>query len=95
MTGKITRRATMTAALAAGLTGSGGADSAPNKATMKKSGIAGLSPVWGEDFLYQWSPPEALKRDLTPGPSHIRLSSQSTPRLTGDHRLPIERKAEA
>jgi len=82
MTGKITRRATMTAALAAGLTGSGGADSAPNKATMKKSGIAGLSPVWGEDFLYQWSPPEALKRDLTPGPSHIRLSSQSTPRLT-------------
>ena len=43
---------------------------------------AGLPPVWGEDFLYQWSPPEDLKRDLTPGTSHIRLSSQTTPRFS-------------
>ena len=34
----------------------------------------GLPDVWGQDFLYQWSPPEHVKRDLTPGPSHIRLS---------------------
>ncbi len=40
--------------------------------------------MWGQDFLYQWSPPENLKRDLTAGPQHIRLSSQSTPRLTGE-----------
>jgi sugar phosphate isomerase/epimerase len=42
----------------------------------------GLRDVWGEDFLYQWSPPEGLKRDLTPGPAQIRLSGQVTPRLT-------------
>lgn len=35
----------------------------------------GLPPVWGEDFLYQWSPPENVKRDITPGPGVIRLSN--------------------
>jgi len=44
--------------------------------------VPGLKDVWGEDFLYQWSPPENLKRDLTPGQATIRLSSQITPRLT-------------
>ena len=33
-----------------------------------------LTDVWGQDFLKQWSPPENLKRDLTPGTSPIRLS---------------------
>ena len=33
-----------------------------------------LSDVWGEDFMMQWSPPEHIERDLTPGTSHIRLS---------------------
>ncbi len=33
-----------------------------------------LPDVWGQDFLYQWSPPENVKRDLTPGKSPIRLS---------------------
>ena len=33
-----------------------------------------LKNVWGEDFLMQWSAPENVNRDLTPGPSHIRLS---------------------
>ena len=33
-----------------------------------------LKDVWGQDFLKQWSPPSDLKRDLTPGTSHIRLS---------------------
>ncbi|HZV18283.1 MAG TPA: sugar phosphate isomerase/epimerase family protein [Sphingobium sp.] len=42
---------------------------------------AGLPPVWGEEFLYQWSPPENLERDLTPGTSTIRMSSQIQPRL--------------
>ncbi len=36
-----------------------------------------LAPVWGEDFLTPWSPPENLKRDLTPGPTPIRLSCSS------------------
>jgi sugar phosphate isomerase/epimerase len=47
------------------------------------SGGPGLKDVWGEDFLYQWSPAPDVKRDLTAGPATIRLSSQSTPRLTG------------
>lgn len=42
--------------------------------TPAKSKRAGLPDVWGQDFLYQWSPPENVKRDLTPGPSQIRLS---------------------
>ena len=42
----------------------------------------GLPSVWGEDFLYQWSPPEDLVRDLTPGKSRIRLSGQTTPRFS-------------
>ena len=42
----------------------------------------GLSAVWGQDFLYQWSPPEDLVRDLTPGPSRIRLAGQTTPRFS-------------
>ena len=46
------------------------------------SGGPGLPAVWGEDFLYQWSPPEDLQRDLTPGPSSIRLSGQTTPRFS-------------
>ncbi len=33
-----------------------------------------LDNVWGEDFLMQWSKPDNVKRDLTPGPTHIRLS---------------------
>ena len=36
-----------------------------------------LKDVWGEDFMMQWSPPENVKRDLTPGKSHIRLSCAS------------------
>lgn len=44
-------------------------------------GVASLPPVWGEDFLYQWSPPEEVERDLTPGNATIRLSGQTTPRF--------------
>lgn len=47
-----------------------------------RSSGPGLSGVWGEDFLYQWSPPEDLERDLTPGSSRIRLSGQTTPRFS-------------
>ncbi len=42
----------------------------------------GLSPVWGEDFLYQWSAPDDLVRDLTPGSQRVRLSGQTTPRFS-------------
>ncbi|MFC1541107.1 sugar phosphate isomerase/epimerase family protein [Candidatus Latescibacterota bacterium] len=37
-------------------------------------GQAPLPNVWGEDFMMQWTPPENVKRDLTPGPSPIRIS---------------------
>jgi sugar phosphate isomerase/epimerase len=37
--------------------------------------LAKLPDVWGADFLYQWSPPENVKRDLSPGPGVIRLSN--------------------
>lgn len=37
-----------------------------------------LKDVWGEDFMMQWSPPENVKRDLTPGKSHIRLSCEAS-----------------
>ena len=83
MAKKISRRNFFTGAAAAGLA----AGSATNVSaqvsqapTMPKA--AGLPAVWGQDFLYQWSPPENVKRDLTPGTSQIRLSSQSTPRLS-------------
>lgn len=56
------------------------ARAAPHAA--RKADVPGLRDVWGEDFLYQWSPPENVKRDLTPGNAQIRLSSQVTPRLT-------------
>ena len=43
---------------------------------------AALPDVWGQDFLYQWSPPENVTRDLKPGTSQLRLSAQVNPRLT-------------
>jgi sugar phosphate isomerase/epimerase len=43
---------------------------------------AGLPSVWGQDFLYQWSPPENVPRDLKPGTSQLRLSAQVNPRVT-------------
>jgi sugar phosphate isomerase/epimerase len=41
-----------------------------------------LPPVWGQEFLHQWSPPERVARDLKPGTSQLRLSAQVNPRLT-------------
>ena len=63
------------AGAAAGVVAAG----SPSKvAAAETSGVVkqvGLPPVWGEDFLYQWSPPENVKRDITPGPGVIRLSN--------------------
>jgi sugar phosphate isomerase/epimerase len=79
MANNVSRRQLFGGALAAGLaTGSAPALSAQPTAKPKP---LGLPDVWGQDFLYQWSPPENVKRDLTPGTSPIRLSSQSTPRF--------------
>ncbi len=36
-----------------------------------------LNNVWGGDFLTQWSPPDNVIRDITPGPTPIRLSCSS------------------
>src|SRR5262245_36604576 len=44
---------------------------------------AKLPDVWGQDFMYQWSPPADVKRDLTPGNSPIRLSHISMTNAEG------------
>ncbi len=69
------------AAAAAAASATGG--TATNAAAAAQApGRAQLPDVWAPDFLYQWSPPENLKRDTTPGSTLIRLSGQTTPRLT-------------
>jgi len=50
------------------------AAAAQTPAARKPAAAVGLPDVWGQDFLYQWSPPENVKRDLTPGSAQIRLS---------------------
>ena len=42
--------------------------------TNKMVEAVGLPDVWGQDFLYQWSPAENIKRDLTAGNALLRLS---------------------
>lgn len=84
---KPTRRSLFAGGLAAGAAAvtagaSGAAPAKPKAAVAPKHSVPGLKDVWGEDFLYQWSPPENLKRNTTPGPATIRLSSQIMPRLT-------------
>lgn len=73
------------AGAAAGALSLGGVAAAPAAAatTAAAGGKSGglLPNVWGADFLEQWSPPENVHRDLTPGNTLIRLSSQMTPRL--------------
>ncbi|MFC1538656.1 sugar phosphate isomerase/epimerase family protein [Candidatus Latescibacterota bacterium] len=66
MPGKISRRQ----AIAAGAVSSGALlSSSPSPVQAEP-----LPDVWGDDFLTQWSPPKNVKRDLTPGPTPIRLS---------------------
>ena len=48
----------------------------------QRTGAAALPAVWGEDFLNQWSPPDNVPRNLTPGTAQLRLSAQVNPRLT-------------
>ena len=84
-TKKVSRRQVFSGALAAGAAGlaasampkayadhhmQGGDSSLPRQ--------VGLPNVWGEDFLFQWSPPENVERDLTPGNSVLRLSSSNS-----------------
>jgi len=73
MTSKISRRKLLAGAATAGLAVAG----SPLKAAAQSSQRpreAKLPDVWGQDFMYQWSPSENVKRDLTPGNSPIRLS---------------------
>ena len=74
------------AGLAAGAV-TGGATTAAAQAARAPARSAmptrvGLPNVWGEDFLYQWSPNENYVRNTTPGPNTIKLSGQTTPRMT-------------
>ena len=75
MTGKTSRRKLLGGAAAAGLAASISPRlSAQTAAKPKSTAKQGLPNVWGEDFLYQWSPPDVVPRDLKPGSSPIRLS---------------------
>ncbi len=77
MAQRITRRkALATGAASAGILAGSCAQSAPDTAAKPPQGMP-LDNVWGEDFLMQWSPPDNLERNLTPGDSHIRLSCAS------------------
>src|SRR5262245_16588731 len=72
MAHKISRRSLFAGAVTAGFA----AHSLPKAVAQapQRSRAAKLPDVWGQDFLYQWSPPDNVKRDLTPGNSAIRLS---------------------
>ncbi|MBU3079058.1 sugar phosphate isomerase/epimerase family protein [Sphingomonas quercus] len=81
----ISRRGFFASSAAAGAAGAlglaGAAEAAVPAAPISTKSVPGLPDVWGSDFLYQWSPPENVARDLTPGNALIRLSSQMSPRL--------------
>lgn len=84
-TNKISRRTAFKGALAAGAAGiaAGTLPRAYAQEGAAASGASalprqvGLPNVWGEDFLFQWSPPENVERDLTAGDAVIRLSSSN------------------
>jgi sugar phosphate isomerase/epimerase len=71
---KISRRKFFAGAGAAA-SGFAAASASPIAAQTAEAKRAGLPDVWGQDFLYQWTPPQNVKRDLTPGPNTIRLSN--------------------
>lgn len=58
-------------------------------AAASKSHAWALPDAGGADYLSQWSPPEGVRRDLTPGPSAIRLSCAGH-RLTNIDADPVE-----
>ena len=73
----------MAAGVAAGLpTGAAAAAAGGAASSTRVPGRAALSDVWGQDFLYQWSPTPNFQRNLTPGPALLRLAGQTAPRLT-------------
>jgi sugar phosphate isomerase/epimerase len=70
---------------AAGAAGAATMTATPAAAQAARNGMVtrvGLPNVWGEDFLYQWSPNENYKRDITPGPATIRLAGQTRPGMS-------------
>ena len=88
MTHKITRREALVATAATAGAGLLGCVSAGTQAMSppaagvgpaagSRSPSAFLPHVWGQDFMLQWSPPDDLKRDLTVGTQHVRISCAS------------------
>ncbi len=79
MATNISRRKLFNGALTAGLAAAATSSpklafgQAPARPALPQT--VGLPNVWGQDFLYQWSPPDNVKRDLTVGQCEIRLSS--------------------
>src|SRR5579863_4140803 len=74
MATKISRRKVFAGALT-GLAAGAAPQLASAQAATKMVETVGLPDVWGQDFLYQWSPPDNVKRDTSPGPNVIRLSN--------------------
>ena len=84
-TKKVSRRQVFSGALAAGAAGLAAsamprayADHHGGGASSSLPQQVGLPNVWGEDFIFQWSPPENVERDLTPGDSVLRLASSNS-----------------
>jgi sugar phosphate isomerase/epimerase len=81
---KVSRRkffaAGAAAGAAAGVAAAGTAVVPTNAAAQAASaaGRAQLPDVFGPSFMYQWSPPANVKRDLTPGPATLRLAGQAS-----------------
>ena len=83
MARRISRRQLLTAgALTAGFASSSAPKLISSPAPQRPQ-AAGLPDVWGQDFLYQWSLLANVKRNLTLGSSHIRLSSPRIPNREG------------
>jgi hypothetical protein len=85
MSKKMSRRQALsaTAAAAAGVGMMGCAHAATGTMSSATAPTDGSTPaaflpdVWGEDFMLQWSPPDDLRKDLTVGTQHIRVSCAS------------------
>ena len=79
----VSRRKFFAAGAAAGAAGAAAVAgaAAPTNAEAQAASAAGraaLPDVFGPEFMYQWSPPANVQRDLTPGNTVIRLLGQAS-----------------
>jgi hypothetical protein len=65
MAKKVSRRNVLAGAVTAGLAAGALPEAAVAQIAAPRRRVTKLPDVWGQDFLYQWSPPANVKRDLT------------------------------